>query len=211
LLGGLAPASALGQVFVASQPHPPFTIGPLFVRATVTPSLDPVAVEILWSLVIPPERSAAELEQDIFLLWPGAVQGNRTMGPPEPSLAQYVEQRGFAVIDEGRLALSSQSLFQVDTNEPPLPISGGAPYVTFVRQGGALGLTAPVTYVRIPWTPYQVNRARLMDLQFQARGLVTPRQASWIENVFWGQPIPDLALVQRRAQSRTLPPLLRAS
>jgi hypothetical protein len=186
LLGGLAPASALGQVFVASQPHPPFTIGPLFVRATVTPSLNPVAVEILWSLVIPPERSAAELEQDIFLLWPGAVQGNRTMGPPEPSLAQYVEQRGFAVIDEGRLALSSQSLFQVDTNEPPLPISGGAPYVTFVRQGGALGLTAPVTYVRIPWTPYQVNRARLMDLQFQARGLVTPRQASWIENVFWG-------------------------
>ena len=180
------PASALGQVFLASQPHPPFTIGPLFVRATVTPSLDPVAVEILWSLVIPPERSAVELEQDIFLLWPGAVQGDRTMGPPEPSLAQYVEQRGFAVIDEGRLALSSQSLFQVDTNEPPLPIPGGAPYVTFVRQGGALGLTAPVTYVRIPWTPYQVNRARLMDLQFQARGLVTPRQASWIENVFWG-------------------------
>jgi hypothetical protein len=25
-----------------------------------------------------------------------------------------------------------------------------------------------------------------MDLQFQAKGLVTPRQASWIENAFWG-------------------------
>jgi len=161
-------------------------MGPLFVRATVTPSLDPVAVEILWSLVIPPDRSAVDLEQDIFLLWPGAVQGDRTVGPPEPALARYVEQRGFVVIDEGRLALFSQSLFQVDTNEPPSPIAGGAPYVTFVRQGGALGLTAPVTYVRIPWTPYQVNRARLMDLQFQAKGLVTPRQASWIENVFWG-------------------------
>lgn len=173
-------------MFLASKPHPIFTIGPLFVRATVTPSLDPVAVEILWSLVVPPDRSAVELEQDIFLLWPGVVQGGGTLGPADPALARYVEQRGFTVIDEGRLPLFSQSLFQVDTNEPPSPIAGGAPYVTFVRQGGALGLTSPVTYVRIPWTPYQVNRARLMVLQFHAKGLVTPRQASWIENVFWG-------------------------
>ena len=51
-------------------------------RATVTPSINPVAVEILWSLVIPPDRSAAELEQDVFLLWPGSVQGDQTVGPP---------------------------------------------------------------------------------------------------------------------------------
>jgi hypothetical protein len=186
LLVALAPTPAPGQVFLASEPHPVFTVGPLFVRATVTPVLDSVAVEILWSLVVPPDRSAADLEQDIYFLWPGSVLAERGAGPGEPALASYVEHRGFTVIDAGRLALFSQSLFQVDTNEPPSPIAGGAPYVTFVRQGGALGLTAPVTYIRIPWTPYQVNRARLMDLQFRAKGLVAPRHASWIENAFWG-------------------------
>jgi hypothetical protein len=59
--------------------------------------------------------------------------------------------------------------------------------VTFVRQGGALGLTSPVTYIRIPWTPYQVNRARLMDLRFAARGMIAARHASWVEEVFRGE------------------------
>ena len=98
-----------------------------------------------------------------------------------------MEQRGFTVIGEGRLALSSQSLFQMDSNEPPSPIPGGAPFVTFVRQGGALGLTSPVTYIRIPWTPYQVNRARLMDLRFGAKGMIAARHASWVEEVFRGE------------------------
>ena len=184
-LAVLAP-DAQGQVFLASQEHPPFTIGPLFVRATVTPRLGPVDVEILWSLVIPPDRSTSGLEQDVFLLWPGEIVADPKDGPGDPALARYVAQRGFTVIGEGRTALFSQSLFQVDSNEPPLPIPGGAPFVTFVRQGGALGLTSPVSYVRIPWTPYQVNRARLMDLRFAARGMITARHASWIEKVFCG-------------------------
>ena len=156
-------------------------------RATVTPALGPVQVEILWSLVIPPDRTTAGLEQDLFLLWPGEIVADPKAGAPEPALARYVEQRGFSVIGEGRLALSSQSLFQMDSNEPPSPIPGGAPFVTFVRQGGALGLTSPVTYIRIPWTPYQVNRARLMDLRFAARGMIAARHASWVEEVFRGE------------------------
>jgi hypothetical protein len=157
------------------------------VRATVTPQLGAVKVEVLWSLVLPPDRSASGLEQDLFLLWPGEIVADARVGPPDPPLARYVEQRGFTVIAEGRAALFSQSLYQLDSSEPPAPIAGGAPFVTFVRQGGALGLTSPVSYVRIPWTPYQVNRARLMDLRFGAKGMITARPASWIEEVFRGR------------------------
>jgi len=153
----------------------------------VTPALDPVEVEILWSLVIPPDRSTAGLEQDLFLLWPGAVLSDAQVGPPEPALARYMKARGFSVIGEGRLALSSQSLYLMDSREPPTPIAGGASFVTVVREDGALGLTSPVTYVRIPWTPYQVNRARLMDLRFRAKGLIVSRHSSWVEEVFRGE------------------------
>ena len=186
-LGALLPAPAAAQVFLASETHPPFTIGPLFVRATVTPALGPVEVEILWSLVIPPDRSALEFEQDLFLLWPGEIIADPQQGPAEPALARYVEQRGFTVIGEGRAALFTQSLYQLDSLEAPSPIPGGAPFVTFVRQGGALGLTSPVSYLRIPWTPYQVNRARLMDLRYFVRHMIAARPASWIEEVFRGR------------------------
>lgn len=181
------PATAPAQVFLASQSHPPFTIGPLFVRATVTPRLGPVDVDILWSLVMPSDRSAADLEQDLFLLWPGDVAGNHGLGQPDPALSRYVEERGFTAIDAGRLPLFAQKLFQMEGDGELEPIRGGAPYVTFVRLGGPLGLTAPATYIRIPWTPHLANRTRLMNLRFAAPTLVKPRQASWLENAFWGQ------------------------
>jgi hypothetical protein len=206
VLAALAQVPASAQVFLASQAHPPFTIGPLFVRATVTPGLGPVEVEILWSLVIPPDRSSVEFEQDLFLLWPGEIVADPQAGPAEPALTQYVEQRGFTVIGEGRAALFTQSLFQMDSLDPPSPIAGGAPFVTFVRRGGALGLTSPVSYLRIPWTPYQVNRARLMDLRFPARGMIGARHASWIEEVFRG-PRYLIALSFNDVRQRALFPL----
>ena len=69
----LAPAHAHAQIFIASRPDPPFTIGPLTIRATVTPSLTPVDLEVRWALDIPPGKSRVGIEQDIFLLWPGEV------------------------------------------------------------------------------------------------------------------------------------------
>ncbi|HEY4719243.1 MAG TPA: hypothetical protein VIH84_01535, partial [Candidatus Methylomirabilis sp.] len=68
LIGG-APAAGQAQLFLASRPHPEFMIGPLIVRAGVGPELGPVTVDVLWSLVIPPHRSATALEQDLYLLW----------------------------------------------------------------------------------------------------------------------------------------------
>ena len=185
LLAGAPAADA--QVFLASRPNPDFTIGPLFVRATVTPELGATAVDVLWSLMIPPTRSGADIEQDLYLLWPDEVDRLQAPGPPDKALARYVEERGFSVIDEGRLPLSAQSLYRMGDELPPEPIPGGAPFVTFVRQGGPLGLTSPVTYVRIPWTPLLANRTWLVNLRMGLPRLVKPRPATWIENVFWGR------------------------
>ena len=49
-MAGAGRASA--QVFLAARPNPEFTIGPLFVRATVTPALGPVPVDVLFSVVV---------------------------------------------------------------------------------------------------------------------------------------------------------------
>ena len=186
LLAG-APAPGHAQLFLASRPHPEFTIGPLFVRASVTPALGPVTVDVLWSLVIPPTRSGSEVEQDLYLLWPGSVTGDASAGPSDPALARYVEARGLVVVAEGRLALFARDLYQVGKDRPREPVEGGAPFVTFVRTGGALGLSAPATYIRIPWTPKLVNPTWLMDLRMTINGLVKPMKASWVENVFRGE------------------------
>lgn len=186
VLGG-APTPGHAQLFLASRPHPEFMIGPLFVRAAVTPALGPVTVDVLWSLVLPPTRSASAFEQDLYLLWPGAVKGAGGAESPDPALARYVEARGFVAIEEGRLPLFARGLYQMGDGQPPEPVSGGAPFVTFVRTGGPLGLTAPATYIRIPWTPKLVNPTWLMDLRLTTSGLVKPRKARWVENVFWGQ------------------------
>jgi hypothetical protein len=143
-------------------------------------------VDVLWSLVIPPRQAGADVEQDLYLLWPDEVDGLSTPGPPDPALARYVEERGFSVIREGRLPLFAQSLYQMGGEVPPEAIAGGAPFVTFVRQGGPLGLTSPVTYVRIPWTPMFANRTYLINLKMGLPRLVKPRKATWVENTFWG-------------------------
>src|SRR5207245_1279892 len=105
ILAGLVlaatPGAARAQVFLATRPHPDFTIGPLFVRATVTPALGTTAVDVLWSLVIPPTKSATDLEQDLYLLWPDEVDTLRVEGKPDPDLARYVEARGSSVIGAG--------------------------------------------------------------------------------------------------------------
>jgi hypothetical protein len=201
-----APASvAQAQLFVGSRPNPQLTVGPLFVTATVTPKLD-VTVDVLWSLSVPPDRSAAQLEQTIALLWPGEIVPDPAAGKADPAVNRYVEERGFTVIEDGRIALLARSAYQLESDAPPERIAGGAAFVTFVRQGGALGLTAPATYIRMPWHPKMTNRAWLMNLRFATRGLVKPKPATWLESTFWGDRY-RLELGFNDVRSRALFPL----
>jgi len=186
LLTLLAPLTAHAQLFVASKPDPAFAIGPLFVQATVTPALGPVTVDVLFSVDVPAAKSAADIEQDLFLLWPGAVVPDAAVGKPDPALEKYVTARGFEVIDSGRTPLSARNLYQAGGGRAAEPIAGGAPFVTFVRENSALGMSSPATWIRIPWNPRLANRVYLMALHLNTRGLIRDKPATWVERTLWG-------------------------
>src|SRR5207302_1649821 len=80
LLLSALPGSACAQVFIASHPQPEFSIGPLFVSASVgKPNVvgnpGALTVSVSWSLTLAPHRRAADIAQDLYLLWPGEVVG----------------------------------------------------------------------------------------------------------------------------------------
>ena len=175
----VATASPAGaQVFFSSRPASGLTIGPLIVRASITSGPGPVRVNILWGVVVAHGRPSPDLAQDLYLLWPGEVQGDGAAGPPDPGLARHVQERGFDVVGEGRLSLVAQSLVAESKVEP---VPGGASFVTFVLSGGALGLSPPATFIRIPWHPTMAERGWLMDLGLQSASLVKPKTQTWLE------------------------------
>jgi hypothetical protein len=184
---GVLPGGAAGQVFLGSRPNPGVTVGPLYVRASVTQDMDVLAVDIFWSLVAPPGRTLASVaEGDLFLLWPSAVLPASDLGPPDAELVRFIEQRGFTSIEEGRLELSARDV-AASAGRGAEKIPGGAPFTTYVRQGGALGLTSPATYVRIPWHPKLADPTTLMRLRMRTKGLIKPKPATWAERAFWGR------------------------
>ncbi len=186
LLWLAAPAAAHAQIFLATRPDPAFAIGPLFVQASVTPALGPIVVDVLFSVDIPPTRSAADLAQDLFLVWPSALVGDPAAGPSDPALEKYLAARGLDVIDSGRVALSARNLYRTDNAVADEPIRGGAPFATFVRDDTALGLSPPATWIRIPWDPRFANKVYLINLKLTTRGLVKPKPATWVERTLWG-------------------------
>jgi hypothetical protein len=183
LLASAAPARA--QLFFAARPESGWRVGPLMLRASVGPEVGPARVSVLFSVVLPAGRSAQP--QDLYLLWPGEVEREPRLGPPEPALARSVEALGFDVIGEGRLPLFAQSLASVPDRPSVQGVAGGAPFVTFVQTGGALGLSPPATWIRIPWTPRLVDRSWLMEVSLLSRALIKPRAATWVEEVVLGR------------------------
>jgi hypothetical protein len=177
----LAAAPVEAQLFIASRPEPPFTIGPLMVRATVREEPGPVPVVVTWSLLLPPERRAADVAQDLYLLWPGEVRHDVPDQKPDAALARYVTDRGFDVVGEGRVGLLARSLADGATEMR----AGGVPFVVFV-QTGALGLSPPATFIRIPWTPRLADRGWLMELTLHVPGLVKPQTVGWAEALVRG-------------------------
>lgn len=189
LLLAAGPAVAHAQLFFATRPHPEFMVGPLFIRANVEPGHQDVAVDVLFSLVVPPTRSAGALEQDLYLLWPGGLMAAPGTGRPDPELARLAEQQGLSVIEEGRVPLTARNLYQrgADGRAQRETIPGGAPFVTFIREGGGLGgISSPASLVRIPWNPKSINRAYLMGVSLPTKGLIKPKPAPWLERTLWG-------------------------
>jgi hypothetical protein len=178
------PAIAQAQVFIASRPHPGFEIGPLFVRATVTPALTPVQIDVTWSISVPANRTVSDLAQDIMLLWPGGLVHDGK-GQTDARLAKYVTERGFKVVDGGRV-----EMFAIDQFGPPgrrrQPIESGATFVSYVRESETLGPSAPASLIRIPWDPRVANRAFLMRLSMKSNDIIKPKSGTWLEHTLWG-------------------------
>jgi hypothetical protein len=184
LLLAAAPGVAHAQTFFAERPAPSFTIGPLFVRASVNPKLELPKIDINFSLVVPPGESI--VEQDLYLLWPGEVVPDASLGPGEPALEKEVTSRGFTVIGGGRVALLARDAYNVATERRWTPLPGGAAFVTFVREGGALGLSSPATWMRIPWHPQFANPVYVNRLSLTAKAIIKPKPGTWFERTFWG-------------------------
>ena len=184
ILGGATTARA--QVFLATRPNPEFELGPLFIRASVDASLGPVTVDVLWSLAVPPTRSALGLEQDLYLLWPAHLRGEDTDGG-DPALVEYVRSRGFTSTGAGRLPLFVEELYPSPGATSTERRIGDAPFVSFRHVGlEALGMHPAASMIRIPWTPDLVNRVRLLKLRLRLEGAIKPRAHHWLEDLIRG-------------------------
>jgi uncharacterized integral membrane protein len=179
-----APTAGHGQVFLASRPHPEFLIGPLFVVAQVSPGLAPVTVNLSFSLTVKPGVRKADINQDLYLLWPAEVSEGTAPGPSDPQLIREVETRGFAVTGSGRLLMRSRDRMQVGTVALGEPLDVGASYVAYTRPGAQTG---SVTYIKIPWTPKLADQLAVVTLVLPLRGLIAPKATTWLDEFFWGR------------------------
>ena len=179
-----APAAGHAQVFLASRPHPEFLIGPLFVVASVSPGSGPVTVNLSWSLTIKPGLHKADISQDLYLLWPAEVTEATAPGAAEPALLREVEGRGFSVTGSGRLVLRSRDRMQVGTTALGEPLDVLASYVAYTRPGAQTG---SVTYIKIPWSPKLADQLAVVTLVLPLRGLITPKETTWLNEFFWGR------------------------
>src|SRR5437667_3754789 len=206
LLLAATPGAARAQVFLATRPNPSFMVGPVYIRANVGPELGPVEVAVLWSLVLPATIAGTAIEQDLYLLWPGPVDGETVPGAPDPALAAYLTERGFTVVREGRLPLRAHQLYGGKERPRPEPLEAGAPFAIYVRETGTLVRSSPATWIRIPWTPRLLNRTWLIELRMKLPKLIQERRASWLENVVWGRRH-SIALTFNDARTRAAFPM----
>src|SRR3989442_2860657 len=176
VLAGLLLAATRGaarpQVSLATRQNPPSMVGRVYIRANVGPEFGPVEVAVLWSLVLPATIAGTAIEQDLYLLWPGPVDGETVPGAPDPALAAYLTERGFTVVREGRLPLHAHQLYGGKERPKPQPPEAGAPFAIYVRETGTLVRSAPVTLIRIPWAPRLINVTWLIKLRIKLPKLI---------------------------------------
>ena len=197
LLAWGSPACA--QVFFAETPSPELRIAPLTIRATVEPKVGPVPLRVQFGVMAP----AGAKVPDLYLLWPGEVKGDATLGARDPALAEQVTALRYDVIDEGRLVLRSRRIAGEPGFAGRVPVPGGAPYVTFVQTGGTAGLSAPATWIRIPSTAHLAEPEWISTLEIPSLSAVKAKRATWYEHLLLGERH-VLALTFNEARARPL-------
>jgi len=192
---GLAPTAVAAQVFIASKPRPEFWIAPVFITANIerkhveADRPGPLSLVVSFSVAPPPARDPSEFAQDIYLLWPGELVGQDGSDGADPTLVRQVEGAGFKVLVHGRVPYSARSRVQMGTGAGAAGRKdlGDAFFVTFARPEGLARGAKPATYVRIPWRPELASLDWIPRIELAAKGVITPRRVSWLEETFWGR------------------------
>lgn len=187
VVGSLHPAAVAGQVFLASEPHPQFAIGPLIVVASVRPGPGPVTVNVIWGISLPPSSQGTDVKSDLYLLWPAEIVVDGAWGPADASLAHYAEERGFTVLNSGRLPLRLRDRSKLGTAAESDPTGTFASFVTLFKKGTNPSQSGIATYVRIPWGPTLTDPRAMMHLALAIKDAVAPKPATWFEEFFWGR------------------------
>jgi hypothetical protein len=91
------------------------------------------------------------------------------------------------VVSEGRLALAVRDRAKLGTPAPSDPLPESAPFVTFYKLGTNPAQAGTGTLVRIPWTPRLVDPKGLLNVSTTLKDLITPKAATWLEELFWGR------------------------
>jgi len=183
LLG--APADAAAQVFIDASSRPDFTIGPLFVAATAPADAGaPVGVSITWNLVR--RHGERPTQRTLALFWPAEIAGATAAGLADPALVNHLESRGFSATSSGRLALRARSQSQLGLPMPADDLPVSASYVSFVRRD-APPQAGTGSLVWVPPTPQMGDQRWVLNLTLPLRGLIGPKPATWLEELFWGR------------------------
>jgi hypothetical protein len=184
LLGLVRPAAA--QVFLSTEPHPEFTIAPLFVNLSVnSTATPPPRLTIFWSIAVPPTSKQAP-PPDLILLLPFAITEPREQpSAGDEDLARFVTARGFTVVRQGAVTVIGRNRTEMGSGRPPQAL-GKAPYVTFVRESAERGRSRPATTIRIPWTEHLTSKDWLVGVEMVAKDLISRKPTSWYDEMFWG-------------------------
>jgi len=181
----LATTDVAAQVFVSATPRPDIAIGPLFVGATAPSDFAaPVNVSVTWNIV--QRQGSPAYEQTLALLWPSEIAAATADGAVDPTLVNYVESRGFTSTSSGRLILRARSQSQLGLPTPAEHLSVSASYVSFVRRD-APPQAGTGALIWVPPTPHLGDQRWVLNLTFPVRGMIAPKPATWLEDVFWGR------------------------
>jgi hypothetical protein len=141
---------------------------------------------VSWSVILPPDRTAGDIAQDLYLLWPGEVVGTPGTAGGDPALRRQVETQGFQVKETGRVRLSARARTQMGTRAESASL-GDAPFVTFARDMGPGRPARGATYIRIPWVSELASLDWLVRLEIPSTDVITAKRVSWLEDSFWGR------------------------
>ena len=171
------------------------------------PDLGPVSVRVSFGLTLPPNGHLEDMRQDLYLLWPAEVADGSAPGASIRAPRVRGASAASRWSSEGRLALAVRDRAKLGTPAPSDPLPESAPFVTFYKVGTNPAQAGVGTLVRSRGRPASSIRSGLLSVSAASKDLITPKAATWLEELFWGRRhVLSLSAGQRRIPGALLDP-----